>query len=91
MLKGDAGTSRTPGCASATTRRRGDCNEFKVKPNHVFLSVHPSDGQYGSGKTQAGRDHWQSAQVRDKGNNVLMTGSDYTNEELQSGVDACLT
>lgn len=68
-----------------------DCNEFKVKPNHVFLSVHPSDGQYGSGKTQAGRDHWQSAQVRDKGNNVLMTGSDYTNEELQSGVDACLT
>ena len=61
-----------------------DCNEFKVKPNHVFLSVHPSDGQYGSGKTQAGIGGGITAQARDKGNNVLMTGSDYTNEELQS-------
>ena len=55
-----------------------DSNEFNVKPNHVFVSVHPSDGQYGSGATKADIGGGITVQARDGGNNVL-TGADNTN------------
>jgi hypothetical protein len=53
-------------------------NEINVKPNHVFVSVHPSLGQYGSGATKADIGGGITVQARDGNNNVL-TGADNTN------------
>ena len=46
-------------------------NEINVKPNHVFVSVHPSLGQYGSGATKADIGSGITVQARDGNSNVL--------------------
>jgi hypothetical protein len=48
-LQGDAGTHFRLRFSYNTLTV--ESNEFNVKPNHVFVSVHPSDGQYYSGST----------------------------------------
>ena len=44
----------------------------------MHVSVHPSDGQYGSGASKADIGAGITVQARDGGNNVL-TGADNTN------------
>ena len=74
-LQGDAGTHFRLSFSYSTMTV--DSNELDVKPNHVFVSVHPSDGQYGSGETKAGIGGGITVQARNGGNNVL-TGADNT-------------
>ena len=75
-LQGDAGTHFRLRFSYNTLTV--DSNEFNVKPNHVFVSVRPSDGQYGSGATKADTGSGITLQARDGNNNVL-TGADKTN------------
>ena len=75
-LQGDAGTHFRLRFSYNTLTV--DSNEFNVKPNHVFVSVHPSDEQYGSGATKADIGSGITVQARD-GNSNVMTRADNTN------------
>ena len=50
---------------------------FQVIPHHLFLSIQPSTGQYGSGQTKASIGSGIVVQARDGNDNVL-TGADST-------------
>ena len=75
-LQGDAGTHFRLRFSYNTLTV--DSNEFNVKPNHMFVSVQPSDGQYGSSETKAGIGSGITVQARDGGNNLLI-GADNSN------------
>jgi len=53
-------------------------SEINVKPHHMFITVHPSDGQYGAGSTKADIGAGITVRARDGANNLL-TGADNTN------------
>ena len=53
-------------------------NNINVKPHHMFVSVHPSNGQYGAGATKADIGAGITVRARDGADNLL-TGADNTN------------
>jgi len=60
-----------------------DSDEFVVSPNHMFVSVHPANGQYGPGLTKAAIGFSNTVQARDGANNVL-TGADNTDSSTDA-------
>ena len=66
-----------------------ESSEFNVKPHHMFITVHPSNGQYASAATKADIGAGIAVRARDGANNLL-TGADNTNAASDYVTSLCL-